>query len=200
MRLSNVRSDNAMMQLSDRRRHALATVLALGLAATASDAASGATVHAQLRAPGAAWLSDGKPDAPRQATMRNVDKSFVPDILVVPVGSTILFPNDDPFYHSIYSLSKADPFDIGFYDTGPGKIVPFTTAGVVLVSCHIHASMRATILVVDGPEQQSAGAVRFDDVPGGTFVLHAWSEALGERTTTVQVNSAKANVTLPDAL
>jgi len=188
------------MQLSDCRRRTHATVLSLGLAAIVCDAANGATVHAQLRGPGTAWLSDGKPDAPRQATMRNVDKSFVPDMVVVPVGSTILFPNEDPFYHSIYSLSKADPFDIGFYDTGPGKVVPFNAAGVVVVSCHIHAFMHATILVVDGPERQSSGTVRFDGVPRGTFVLHAWSETLGERTTMVQVASEKADVTLPDAL
>ena len=187
--------------MSSTRRSGRAAIIALavGLAITC-DAARAATVNAQLREPGVVWRSDGQAAAPQQLTMRNVAKSFAPELLFVPVGSTIQFPNDDPFYHSIYSLSSADPFDIGFYDTGPGKIVTFAMPGGLAVTCHIHAHMHATIIVVDGPVQQSLGSVRFDGVPQGSFVLHAWSLALGERTTTVRVPAQSANVTLRDPL
>jgi hypothetical protein len=36
-------------------------------------------------------------------------------VLVIPVGSTVSFPNHDPFNHNVFSLSDEQPFDLGLY-------------------------------------------------------------------------------------
>jgi plastocyanin len=135
------------------------------------------------------WISAPK-DAPKpvQAVVTNHDRTFIPPLIVIPIHSTVRFPNEDPFYHSIYSTSKADPFDIGFYDTGPGKVVTFDNPGIIDLHCHIHASMHAVIVVVDGPyASASGGAYAIDDVSPGRYVLHAWSADTGERTMPIVV-------------
>lgn len=162
---------------------ALAAVLACVSPAVAGTVA-GPTRGAQV-----IWISDRQPPGALQGEMRNKDKTFVPPLLVVPAGSDVRFPNDDPFYHSIYSISPAGPFDIGYYGTGPGKVVTFSHAGIVEVHCHIHVTMDGTIVVVDGPSVRPTGA-RFSlpEIPRGTWILHFWSHRSGEKTTRVTVH------------
>src|SRR5450631_3726890 len=50
--------------------------------------------------------------------IEQVDRRFAPEMVVVPVGSTVSFPNMDPIFHNIYSLSKPKSFDLGSYDKG----------------------------------------------------------------------------------
>ncbi len=128
--------------------------------------------------------------------MRNVEKSFMPELLVVSVGGIVRFPNDDPFFHSIYSSSDADAFDIGFYGNGPGKEVSFERTGIVDVRCHIHAKMHATIVVVDGPYLRADGAFSFAGVVPGNTTVSAWNASEGLRTRRVRVVNANDTVTL----
>lgn len=160
-------------------------------------ATSAATVHGATDA-AVVWIG-GLPQMVQagEFEMRNRERTFVPPFIVVPVGSSIRFPNDDPFYHSIYSDSKLDPFDIGYYGPGPGKSVVFDTPGIIDVHCHIHASMHATIVVADGPYAVAAGGnYTLANVPAGKFTLHAWIPGSGERTLSVTVPNANADVTL----
>ncbi|HUA09610.1 MAG TPA: carboxypeptidase regulatory-like domain-containing protein [Candidatus Acidoferrales bacterium] len=160
-------------------------------------AAQAATIHGTTDA-AVLWISAPKAlPKPIEGVLTNHDRSFIPEYIVIPAGSTVRFPNEDPFFHSIYSTSPADPFDIGFYDTGPGKTVPFPNPGIIEVHCHIHASMHATIVVTDGPYAQSAnGSYAITGVPAGKYVLHAWDPGSGERTQTVDVPSDSADLTI----
>ncbi|HEV7178249.1 MAG TPA: hypothetical protein VGN11_00145, partial [Candidatus Baltobacteraceae bacterium] len=155
-----------------------------------------ATVHGATDAT-VVWVSvPGAAPAAGEMAMRNRDRTFVPPFLVVPVGGSVRFPNDDPFYHSIYSDSSADPFDIGYYGTGPGKSVTFSKPGIIDVHCHIHAYMYATIIVADGPYAQAdKGSYTLANVPAGKHILHAWDADRGERTIAIDVPNADANVT-----
>ncbi len=122
--------------------------------------------------------------------MRNTHKAFVPDVVVITAGSSVRFPNDDAFFHSIYSESSPDPFDIGFYDNGPGKLVTFPKSGVIAVRCHIHGTMHAAIIVVDGPWAQTHApgeAYTLGNVRPGNHVLHMWSPDAGEKTAPVHL-------------
>src|SRR6202034_1246704 len=76
-----------------------------------------------------------------------VDRRFSPDLLVVPVGSTVSFPNMDPIFHNIFSLSKPKAFDLGSYNKGETRKVVFAKPGVVEVYCHLHPNMAAIIVV-----------------------------------------------------
>lgn len=130
------------------RRHArtalVGTALAASVAAAAPAPARAATVTGSVGSASVVWIAGAMPRGGMQE-MRNINKTFVPELLVVPVGGSVRFPNDDPFFHSIYSIADPDPFDIGFYETGPGKDVTFERAGVLDVHCRVHASMHATI-------------------------------------------------------
>jgi len=187
-----------MKTIKDRRfnfrpKLALAMAAALLLPLTARAATvHGATDSAVLWIGGlSSWVK------PSDFEMRDRDRTFIPPFVVVPVGSSIRFPNDDPFYHSIYSDSKLDPFDIGYYGPGPGKSVTFDTPGIVDVHCHIHASMHATIIVADGPYAVAAGGnYTLTNIPPGKLTLHAWTPGVAERTLLVNVPDANADVTL----
>jgi len=162
--------------------------------------AAAATVTGQLAEPGVAWVSQGqRGKAADEQSMRNTHKAFVPDFLTVVAGSSVRFPNDDEYFHSIYSESDVDGFDIGFYDTGPGKVVSFDKPGIVEVRCHIHARMYAVIAVVDGPfaRTQSANETfSIANVAPGSHVLHTWTPTGGEKHTTIRVADAGSHVAL----
>src|SRR5207245_1332183 len=50
---------------------------------------------------------------PKHRIMEQRKKTFWPHLLAVPPGSTVAFPNFDPYYHNVFSLSPTLPFDIG---------------------------------------------------------------------------------------
>ncbi|MGC8484490.1 MAG: cupredoxin domain-containing protein [Candidatus Baltobacteraceae bacterium] len=142
--------------------------------ATAAPASAGATLLLHGDTLVAAWIPGTKHAPPIDAVMRNKDKAFVPDVLVIPVGSSVRFPNEDPFFHSIYAANSPDDFDIGFYGTGPGKVVRFLHPGTVNVHCHIHVFMHGIIVVADGiAASGDDGQVILQGVPVGRHIVDA---------------------------
>src|SRR6187401_511714 len=99
------------------------------------------------------WLAG--PDAPAptpvEAEITTSDKELSPHVLVVPVGSTVSFPNHDPFNHNVFSLSEENPFDLGLYGRGETPAVKFERAGIVRVYCNVHSQMSALVVVRDDP-------------------------------------------------
>ncbi len=181
---------------SNFRRNMLAA-LALAGAIACGTRADAATVRGTTDA-AVVWVSaPAAMPAPTEVEMRNSHRTFIPPFVAIAAGSSVRFPNDDPFYHSIYSASKADPFDIGYYGPGPGKAVAFPNPGIIQVHCHIHASMHAVIVVTDGPfAMNSGGTYAIEGVPAGRYRLHSWDPTHGERTTHVTIPSASATVTV----
>jgi plastocyanin len=150
--------------------------------------ASAATYTAVVNAPGVVWVTDGAPVPATGVAIHQTMKAFVPAFAIVPVGTAIAFPNDDPFYHSVYSDSPGNAFDIGLYDTGPGKSVRFDVAGIVDIHCHVHGTMHAVVVVVDGPYAQTTGPnqrVRIDGITPGRHVVHTWTGGPAAATRTV---------------
>jgi plastocyanin len=111
-------------------------------------------------------------------TQRN--KTFIPHVLAVPVGSKVSFRNEDPIFHNVFSLSKPNDFDTGLYKQGATYQQTFKRAGVVQVLCNIHSSMLGVIVVVDTPYYAQAdgnGAFTIKGVPPGDYQLTVWHEA-----------------------
>ena len=77
------------------------------------------------------------------------NKAFTKDKLTIKVGETVSFPNQDPFFHNVYSLSPAKTFDLGSYPKGESKPVTFDQPGKVEVECAIHPQMHMVIEVVE---------------------------------------------------
>ncbi len=142
--------------------------------ATTAPISKGATLLIHGNTLVAAWIPGTKRAASIDAVMRNKDKAFVPEVIVIPVGSTVRFPNEDPFFHSIYAENSPDDFDIGFYGPGPGKVVRFLHPGTVNVHCHIHVFMHGIIVVADGiAARGNDGRVLLHGVPAGRHIVDA---------------------------
>jgi plastocyanin len=126
---------------------------------------------------------EGKIAAPPvQATMEQENRRFLQDTLVISAGSRVSFPNRDPVFHNVFSLSKAKNFDLGNYPKGDTRVVTFNQPGVIYVNCHLHPNMAATIVVT--PNQWNArvdrdGHFALRDVPPGDYVAVAWHKAAG---------------------
>lgn len=141
----------------------------------------------------AIWVSGAAPAAAAgEFEMHNLDLAFKPDMIVVPAGSRVRFPNEDPFYHSIYSTDKANGFDLGYYDTGPGKTVTFSHPGIVYLRCHIHSFMHGTVVVAGGPYALAAdGKFEIDGLPPGKYTIHSVSEDGVDHTRALTLDANK---------
>ena len=117
----------------------------------------------------------------RRASMRQHSERFVPHVLPVVRGTTVDFPNDDPLYHNVFSLSRARSFDLGRYPRGHSRAATFDRAGAVQVFCHIHADMSAVVLVLENPYfaiPDATGEYVIPDLPPGDYTLVAWHERI----------------------
>src|SRR5438445_8804341 len=62
------------------------------------------------------------------------DKTYAPHVVVVPVGSTVRFPNHDPFNHNVFSVSEPNQFDLALYGRGAAEHHTFTKSTPVIES------------------------------------------------------------------
>lgn len=123
------------------------------------------------------------------------NKALVPHVVAVPAGSTVIFPNDDPISHNLFSLSSGNAFDLGLYRRGAGKSQKFDAPGVVNVYCNVHPTMSAVVHVMSSPWYAFAdakGTYALTDVPAGKYRLIAWNEQGGRSETPVEVSAAGA--------
>ena len=117
------------------------------------------------------------------------NETFVPHVLAVTTGTVVDFPNTDPFYHNVFSLSRP-PVRSGPLRDGKSKSVHFDRPGIVRVFCEIHSHMNAFILVFSHPffaVTDEDGRYRIDDVPPGTYKVIAWNEGLASEPKPVTV-------------
>jgi plastocyanin len=107
------------------------------------------------------------------------DKQFTPHLLVVPIGSSVEFPNLDPFYHNVFSLFNGKRFDLGLYEAGSTRTVHFDHEGVSYIFCNIHPEMGAVVISVPTPYfavTNASGNMTIRDVPEGVYELNVWAE------------------------
>lgn len=107
------------------------------------------------------------------------DKTFEPELLVVPLGSIVDFPNLDPWFHNVFSLYQGKRFDLGLYQAGAEKAVVFDRPGPSFLFCNIHPQMTAVILTVDSDlfgVSDKAGRISIAQVPAGRYKMHVWYE------------------------
>lgn len=117
-------------------------------------------------------------------------QQFIPHVLPVLVGTTVEFPNEDNFYHNVFSVAGGERFDLGRFGLGGSAIQTFTRPAVVVIHCEIHADMKAYILVLDNPFftlPDAGGRFRINEVPAGTYTLKAWHPTQGEQAVQVVV-------------
>lgn len=137
------------------------------------------------RTPSVLWLKPvagtSTPPFPAHGQYSLVQKNrmFMPHLLVIPVGSVVLFPNEDPFFHNVFSLFDGKRFDLGLYEAGSTRAVNFSREGVSYIFCNIHPEMSAVVLALSTPLYaiaDASGAFELHDVPAGEYEMHLWVE------------------------
>lgn len=117
-----------------------------------------------------------------KAEMAQEQKQFLPEVLVVPVGTQVHFPNRDSVRHHVYSFSPAKKFELKLYTGTPANPVQFDQPGIVVLGCNIHDRMVGWVVVVDTPyyalSPQSGGRAQLEGVPAGTYTLRVWHSRL----------------------
>jgi plastocyanin len=131
---------------------------------------------------------------PIKAEMEQQNRRFAPDLVVIPSGSSVSFPNFDPIFHNVFSLSKAKSFDLGNYSKGQTRMVTFPKPGIVAVYCHLHPNMTGTIVVT--PNQwavrvDAGGRYALANVPPGKYTVVAWHKTGGTFRKTVEVTAGR---------
>ena len=137
--------------------------------------------------PAAVWLSaePGTPQTPftphGEYTLLQKNRMFHPHVQVVPVGSVVQFPNDDPYFHNVFSLFEGKRFDLGLYEAGTTKGVNFPREGVSYIFCNIHPEMSAVILTLSTPFYaigMTGTPLWVRGMPAGDYELKVWVEGV----------------------
>jgi hypothetical protein len=113
---------------------------------------------------------------------------------VVPAGASVSFPNFDPIFHNVFSLSKPKSFDLGNYAKGQTRMVVFSKPGIVAVYCHLHPNMTGTIVVTPnswGARVDAAGQYTLAGVPPGKYTVVAWHKTGGTFRKTIEVTAGR---------
>jgi plastocyanin len=160
-------------------------------------------------APAEAAAPHATPTSP-VAIMDQRDRAFSPRVLVVRVGTSVEFPNNDTVSHQVYSFSQAKKFQLPLYKGKSHPPVTFDRAGLVVLGCNIHDQMVGYIYVTDAPffgKTDPAGTLRVPGLSAGEYRISVWSPFIADRasalTRTVRVDAqaaAASRVQLVDAL
>jgi hypothetical protein len=98
-------------------------------------------------------------------------------VLVVRVGTTVEFPNNDKVFHNVFSFRDGKKFDLGMYPKGAVKRITVDKPGLARLFCNIHPNMAAYVMAVDSPYSavtNEDGTFTIAGVPPGTYTYHAW--------------------------
>lgn len=154
----------------------------------------------------AVWLESDEPATvgPVHAAMEQRDRRMEPGLVIVPTGSTVDFPNLDPIFHNIFSLSRTQSFDLGYYPQGQSRSVRFQRPGIVQVYCHVHPNMYGVIVVVSSRWFQKPapdGTFSLSGVTAGKYRLRLWQKTAGLVSKSIVVpesGTVRANFSIPD--
>jgi len=127
---------------------------------------------------------------PARATVTMKGKAFLPRVVAVPVGGTVDFPNQDPIFHNVFSVSGENRFDLELYKRPKTGSWTFQHPGIVRVYCNIHPQMSAVVVVRDSSYFAKAnvdGSFAIEDLPAGKYTLKAWHERGGEGSVEITV-------------
>ncbi|MGA9040727.1 MAG: carboxypeptidase regulatory-like domain-containing protein [Terriglobales bacterium] len=172
------------------RSHLAALMFALSSLLGAQDATVRGTVSLVHRARNESSSSDvivwltpahSSETVPPGATVRLVQKNkrFIPHVQAVTLGTEIEFPNQDPFFHDVFSIYHGKPFDLGLYESGSIRKIKFTQPGVSYIFCNIHPEMSAAVLVLRTPYfavTGDDGSFRINQLTPGQYKLEVWYE------------------------
>lgn len=126
------------------------------------------------------WIETADPnDTARtaRAVMNQLNQQFSPFVLPVAVGTTVDFPNNDPFRHHVYFFSAAKSFELKLYGGGETQSVTFDMPGPVALGCDIHDNMLGYVFVAGSPffaTADNTGTALIEALPAGSHQIRVW--------------------------
>jgi len=148
-------------------------------------------------------LNSATPEDSQTLQIAQLGETFIPHVLPIVKGSTVEFPNQDPIFHNVFSLSGTKSFDLGRYPKGDSRSVAFDQVGVVPVFCHLHSDMSAIVMVLDNPYFDVPGPdghYQIDNIPSGSYTLVAWherSEQVEQQVEVIAGQTLELDITVP---
>ena len=136
---------------------------------------------------------------PGTAVMDQIDRQFVPEVLAVPVGTSVSFPNSDNIRHHVYSFSQAKPFEIKLYSGTASEPVIFDKPGIVALGCNIHDQMIGYIYVYEESQVYLTDKNGKAEVPDDVRTVTLWHPDLDivqSKRETVSLDVNKQSETL----
>lgn len=112
------------------------------------------------------------------------DETFVPSVVVIRTGGTVVFRNGDGIRHHIYSFAPAHRFEMVQTPGETSAPEVFDKPGPVAIGCNIHDHMTAYILVTDAPwgmVTDAQGRAAVTGLPAGRFWATVWHPRLRPR-------------------
>jgi len=133
---------------------------------------------------------------PNIGKMRQRNREFLPYVLPVQRNTPVVFPNEDPFQHHVYSFSATKRFEVKLFSGVNKSPIVFDKTGVATLGCNIHDWMIGYIVVVDTPYFDKSGAtghVVFTQLPADTYQAEIWHPRLSQQLTRRVVFAANAD-------
>lgn len=109
-------------------------------------------------------------------TMDQIDRQFVPHILVVQRGAEVAFPNSDSIKHHVFSFSEARTFEIRLFDDSKVETLIFDKPGPIELGCNVHDWMLGYIYVADTPYfgRTTKQGIASIEAPAAPYRVRIW--------------------------
>jgi plastocyanin len=151
-----------------------------------------------IKGGGVVYLEDGprEPGVSPSGTLDNHDMAFVPTIVVIAAGGSVIFTNTDPMTHNVFS-PDGDKWNLGEIPQNTSVVKRFDAPGNYTVLCNLHPSMLAYLVVSPSTyfgRTDPDGRFVIKNVPAGTYHLTAWVPRLKPVTQAVAVTGSEATV------
>jgi plastocyanin len=134
-----------------------------------------------------------------KAVVDQKDRTFIPHVSVVTVGTRVDFPNNDTVFHNVFTEFNSTKFDLGMYPRGTTKSQVFKRPGLAVIMCSIHPDMGAYVMVVDTPYYamtDKAGKYQIGGMPSGHYKVEVWHES-GAKASFATDTSGEAHIDIP---
>ena len=121
------------------------------------------------------------------AIMDQIERQFVPMVLLIDVGQSVDFPNSDNVRHHVYSFSAIKQFSTPLYADNSIEPIVFDKPGIAVLGCNIHDSMVAYVYVSQSPhhaisdENGNLQLTALAANPGTLSVWHPWLQTPNNR-------------------
>ena len=122
---------------------------------------------------------------PDTATIDQRNETFVPSVVTIRTGGSVVFHNDDAIRHHVYSFAPIRPFELLQNPGERSQPVVFDKPGSAAIGCNIHDHMTAYVHVTDAPWAKvtdPAGKAVLTGIGVGRYVATVWHPRLRPKT------------------